>query len=254
MAEFLTSIGFLLQTWAQTQHENTAHSASANIFVEPISLEVNITKEEEKQKKTCEIQVFRDFYGKEKNIITSATKKLPCELLQGLQNIAIYTNHKRPRAMSSATKLYMRDDFFELPESEKVLVHELAHIMDLSGLRSKKYKSASNFIDGNATIFNDDASVEFYEISWINNKTWKKETTEKDFITGYAATDPFEDFAESVVMYVYNGNTFRALAKKFPSLQKKYDFLKKEIFQEKEFIGGSIPTNLEERKWDSTKI
>ena len=55
-------------------------------------------------------------------------------------------------------------------------------------------------------------------------------------------------------MYKKYGNTFRALAQHFPALQKKYDFIKTEVFHGKEFVGGDIPTNIYAREWDSTKI
>lgn len=74
------------------------------------------------------------------------------------------------------------------------------------------------------------------------------------FVSGYAATNQYEDFAESFTMYVFHNAAFRARASKQESLQKKYDFLHQKVFgdyfQNSAYEISPIPTKI----WDVTKV
>lgn len=253
MQEFLTGILIALESLSLGAAGHPT-SLSADIIHEPVVIEVRVKEEEKKERKElCGIEALKDFYGDSRDTFERAMENIPCELLLGLQKVSVFHNPERPRAMSSSRHLYIRNDLFDLPEAEKVLIHELAHIVDLSGIRSERYREKSAFVDGNAIIYADDKSVEFYEISWKGNTSWQPGITLDDFVTGYAATDPFEDFAESFLLYIKNGNLFREIAKQSPALQKKYDFLKEQVFSEKEFFtGDTLYANIQ--YWDATKL
>lgn len=77
-----------------------------------------------------------------------------------------------------------------------------------------------------------------------------------DFVSGYAGAeighlisigefDPksyprhLEDFAESFSLYVLQGKVFRDKAKDSPALQKKHDWLKKNVFRGWEYDTGN---------------
>jgi len=55
-----------------------------------------------------------------------------------------------------------------------------------------------------------------------------------EFLTAYASTDKEEDFAESFACYIIMPKEFLALAQVYPTLQKKYEFMKG-VFEGKEF-------------------
>lgn len=127
-----------------------------------------------------------------------------------------------------------------LSEMAKVLVHELGHMIDIYALKQKN--------------FTPDPSKSFYAISWTEPTVIKSGLTSTSFVSGYAATNQYEDFAESFAMYVFHNQTFKQRALKNNELQQKYNFLQNSIFRG--FFEGTtyekdpIPTKL----WDVTKI
>lgn len=240
---------------------NKESHASADYTIQKEEVETAITylqkvhqKQELVTNELCGLEAFSDFFGESKDVIIAALSDIPCELVQGLRNVVIYDDPQKPRALASASSIHLRYDTLSLPEAENVLIHELGHVVDLGGINSTEFSLPSGFTDGNATIYQDDPSVRFYEISWKNNTTWKSDIARKDFVTGYAGTDPFEDFSESFLFYIQHGNAFRAMAKENATLQQKYDFIQTEVFDGKEFFTGVVPFELEKREWDATKI
>jgi Putative zinc-binding metallo-peptidase len=126
-------------------------------------------------------------------------------------------------------------------ESLRVFVHELWHIIDIHYF--------------NENVFWNDQSDSFYTISWKDHQTKKPGQSYENFVSGYAMTNKYEDFAESFSEYVFANEYFRATAQNNPILQKKYDFFKKYLFQDEEFIGTDFEVT--ERKsyiWDTTKM
>lgn len=203
---------------------------------------------------TCGISELFAFAPEEIAIIVFAVEAIPCELLSGLEAIVIFDDLTKSRALAGAHALHLRSDFFSLPEAKNVLIHELGHIADLSGLKSATYDETSSFYDGNIPVYADDPSLLFYTISWKNTFHRHANARREDFVSGYAFTNPFEDFAESFLFYIAHANTFRAYAEKNPVLAAKYDFFKTYVFDGVEFNTGEVPTDLYARNWDATKM
>jgi hypothetical protein len=202
----------------------------------------------------CGLEAIHKLKNEQRMMIDAALRDIPCDLVQGLRHTKIYDNSDKSRAYAGATQMHFREDLFDLPEARQVIIHEFAHVVDLSGLLPTNYDQVSVYKDGSVPIFTSDPSYDFYRISWATNKRHLKGTTEMDFVTGYAETDPFEDFAESFVFYIEHGNAFREMKKTSTQLQRKYDFLKTEVFGGTEFLTGEKPENLFAREWDSTLI
>ena len=74
------------------------------------------------------------------------------------------------------------------------------------------------------------------------------------FVSGYAATNQYEDFAESFTMYIFHNAAFRARASKQIYLQKKYDFLNQKVFGEyfknTAYEISPVPAKI----WDETQV
>ena len=103
-----------------------------------------------------------------------------------------------------------------LSEMSKVLVHELGHMVDIYYLRSRGTQS--------------DPSKIFYTISWTEPTVLRSGITSNSFVSGYALTNQYEDFAETFAMYVFHNTTLADRAQKSPALQQKYDFLRDVVF------------------------
>jgi hypothetical protein len=187
-----------------------------------------------------------------KALVEKTLKALPADLTKSLDNLHINFSTNSSRGLSNSHFIELRCANISEDEMVSVFVHELGHITDLGYLRGKT-SHASGFIDGSYSIPKDDPSVSFYTLSWLNAKKTKTTATRADFISGYAMSDPFEDFAESFDFYVLHGTDFRALTTESTTLQAKYNFLRDEIFAGKEFDSKKV-TQAKQRVWDSTLL
>jgi len=108
----------------------------------------------------------------------------------------------------------------------EVLTHEIGHIIDLWIIEWDSW-----FKDWTYTEFwkksfaKNDKSLEFYKLSWNSEKIKNPYSYAKDFVSGYALTDPFEDFAETFNMYVNHNAVFIKMTKESNILKKKYNFI-----------------------------
>lgn len=137
----------------------------------------------------------------------------------------------------------MAGDIQDDGEFMKVLSHELAHYIDI--------------ITYTKTQTTPDISTKFYTISWKNSSEKYRESKLSDFVSGYAITNQYEDFAESFVFYMFHNATFKEKAKKNEVLQKKYDFFRTYIFKKGEFVNKEYavePKTIDGYLWDTTKV
>lgn len=123
----------------------------------------------------------------------------------------------------------------------KLFTHELGHFIDIYVLR--------------ATNTTADPSESFYAISWKSANVKKPANFISDFISGYAAINQYEDFAEAFVWYIFHNENFHERAMKNDAIRQKYLFFADFVFVHGEFQGtdfslGQIPNYF----WDSTKI
>lgn len=122
-----------------------------------------------------------------------------------------------------------------------VFIHELWHYFDVIYLEKK-------------VLF--DLSDRFYDISWNWVNILREWSLKNDFVSGYAMTNKYEDFAESFIYYVFFNNDFRQKASLNTILQQKYDFFWKYIFRNDEFKKTNFRTQelSEDFYRDITKI
>lgn len=140
-----------------------------------------------------------------------------------------------------------------------VLTHELWHIIDLWIINWVDDKKSNTYTEFGKPAFNiDDLSIQYYELNRLSEKTRKNNASFKDFVSWYAMSDPFEDFAESVNMYINHHELFKKMAKTNYVLSKKFEFMNKIFWQNHIFNGSEKLHKLDEdptrRPWDSTKI
>lgn len=187
-----------------------------------------------------------------KAVIERTLEVLPSNLTASLNEMTLYFNRHEPRGMANSHTLEIRCGGLTDREVAAVLVHELGHITDLGAFRGTSGE-ASPYRDGTIPVLTDDPSADFYALSWRDEKTQRFDAIQKDFVSGYAMSDPFEDFAESFITYVLHGDDFRMIAKESNVLQKKYDFLKNTVFEGREFTGGKKMV-AGKRVWDVTLV
>jgi hypothetical protein len=189
------------------------------------------------------------------SLVYRTLKSLPVETTSQLKNLTLYFSDEGRRGLGGGSTIILRCQNVTDEELVSVLVHEMGHITDTGVLVGSDSSVASSYMDGSNIVKSDDPSVEFYNISFTNESTKKQDAADWDFVSGYAMTDPFEDFAESYNYYILHGTEFRKLAKYNDSLRQKYDFLKNMVFKGHEFENGSDgKADIFTRKYDVTVL
>lgn len=140
-------------------------------------------------------------------------------------NLVLDNERQEPRGQVMGNKLILSTAIPSDSEQIKVFVHELGHIVDIFYLRKGFFADPSDI---------------FYNISWESFNTKKKGQKIGDFVSGYALSNKYEDFAESFAFYVFHNEDFFARAKKDPILQQKYDFFRSYVFAKDAFVGTSF--------------
>jgi hypothetical protein len=139
-------------------------------------------------------------------------------------------------------------------ELKAVFTHEMGHIVDLGMLKSNSYTKTLFWTSG-TQVFANDPSLDFYHLSWVDYKTKSPLAVRSDFVSGYAMTSPFEDFAESYLFYRLHGEKFRQVATYSQVLAAKYEFLKKSVFNGEEFQTKKAEQGfLHNLIWDATLV
>lgn len=111
----------------------------------------------------------------------------------------------------------------EMEEDEliAIFIHELSHYIDLYFLERIDWADISN---------------EFYDLSWYSTIVMNSWLEWKDFVSGYAMTNKYEDFAESLTYYVFHNDDFVVKTQDSKVLEKKYDFIHNAIFWDDSFV------------------
>ncbi len=136
-----------------------------------------------------------------------------------------------------------------------LLTHECGHVVDIGSLTGNPRTGETDFYDGTEPIFADDPSVSFYSISWQTAVKKKARATGSDFVSGYAMSDIFEDFAEHFAYYALHNEDFLRLAQKNKVLMQKYQWMKNNVFKGTPVIAsGQYERTAATPPWDVTKL
>ncbi|MFC1599781.1 hypothetical protein ACFL3T_02010 [Patescibacteria group bacterium] len=189
-----------------------------------------------------------------KSLVFQTLTSLPEEHREYLQHLTLYFAEGR-RGLGGGSTIILRCSNIDDMALSSVLVHEMGHVVDTGLKTGNSWTGKSEFMDGSVPIYNDDPSLRFYRISWLDEKTIKPEAERQDFVTGYGMTDPYEDFAESYNYYLLHGKQFKEMAKYDKELRRKYLYLKYFIFSGQEFDNdqSELP-NFIMRRYDSTVL
>jgi hypothetical protein len=182
------------------------------------------------------------YHEARKSLIEKVLRADAMEFGYSALRIVLDAAQKEPRGKMQGHLITLSATVVKESEFLKLLVHEVAHYIDI-------YSLSSILWDG------IDPSGAFYSVSWSDKTTKKPGQTLSDFISGYAATNQFEDFAETFTFYVFHNEEFADRALRSDALRQKYVFLSKVVFPNGEFEGtdfgiGKVPSYL----WDTTKL
>lgn len=187
-----------------------------------------------------------------KSILYKALEKLPTAHQDAIKYLILKEEADPTRGLGGQNTMILHTG--KLPDAEllSVFLHEMGHIVDTGLFRGTREGNTTVFNDGQNPVFDNDPSISFYEISWLSGSEKRPGTSSLDFVSGYARSDPFEDFAESYVMYVVHGRQFRSMLANSEQLRKKYTFLKNIVFGMKEYETGNELSDTTKRDYDAT--
>lgn len=122
-----------------------------------------------------------------------------------------------------------------------VLIHEFAHYVDIYSLPKSAF---------------GDESQKFYDIAWESVNHVKAGLDASDFVSGYAMTNQYEDFAETYLYYVLHNKEFLKKAEESDILAKKFTYFQTYIFPRNLFYKEDFSEDhtFKEYYWDITKL
>ncbi len=187
-------------------------------------------------------------------IADNTLRSLPPQCRDNLRTFYVnYDVNPKNRGLGGADTIIIVGN---VPDAEfrALLVHECGHVADLGGFRGTPSSGTTEFMDGNEPIYGNDPSVAFYRISWDNASTRKQGASKADFVSGYAMSDPFEDFAESFAYYVLQKKDFARLAKKNKAIAAKYAWFEKHLSGVMTTVAMGKNVRGAKEPWDVTKL
>lgn len=189
-----------------------------------------------------------------RSIVYQALMKLPKAHRNQLKELTLFYTKDGRRGLSGNGAMVLRCLNVSDAELVSVLTHEIGHLVDATHLVGFDETSMSGFYDFGTPVLDDDASALFYKIAWDSETEMKDFASEVDFVSLYAMTDPFEDFAETYTYFRLHGAEFRKLIQTSDFLKKKYDFMKWYVFSGREFGGDENREDIDiwERNYDVT--
>ena len=189
--------------------------------------------------------------------VLKTLKSLPKEHVSNLKTLILTFDTAARRGLGGGDKIILRCTNVTDTELSQVLIHEMGHIVDSSYLTGNSSSYDLDFKDGQSNISSNDPSLDFYKISFTSESELISEYNETDFVSGYASSDPFEDFAETYNFYVSHPDLFLNFAKSNLLIQQKYNFMRDNVFSGKEFTKNNRTFNTstaEIRDYDSTLL
>jgi hypothetical protein len=166
-----------------------------------------------------------------------------------LKNFYVRYDHPQERGLGGGGTIIITGNVSD-DEFRALLIHECGHVIDTGAMNGTEQAGLSSFVDGKDPVYIDDPSVSFYAISWLNATQRKATSSDNDFVSGYAAWNPFEDFAETFAYYVLQRDAFSVRAHTNAALNAKYVWMQAHISPTIVAAGQSDAS----RQWDVTKL
>lgn len=180
---------------------------------------------------------------------------LPTLHTAALKKLEVRKDTHVSRGLANSQMMILNTDSISSEDELKaVFTHEMGHIVDL-GMLTSNSNIKTVFWSPGTQVFANDPSLDFYHLSWKDDKTKSNLALRSDFVSGYAMSSPFEDFAESYLFYRLHGEKFRQITHYSKVLAAKYDFMKTKVFNGEEFQTRKAENGfLHNLIWDATLV
>ncbi len=193
----------------------------------------------------------QDIEPRHRQIANDLLESIDSGCKNALLNFYVRYDNPNQRGLGGGSTIIVTGNT-EDDEFRALVIHECGHVIDTGFWQGTISSGTSAFVDGSTPVYNDDLSIDFYAISWTSstekNQGWKP----SDFVSGYAVSDPFEDFAETFAYFSLQRDAFEKRAETNSVIRQKLEFMKahvnsKKVAQGKSVWNGEVP-------WDITRL
>lgn len=187
-----------------------------------------------------------------RELADATLRALPSGCRDNLRNFFVQYKDVKNRGLGGKTTIIIAGN---VPDTEFVglLTHECAHVIH-SNLMGTSAGKKTTFVDGKDVFMSDSPIVGFFGISWNEENVLRAGATDNDFVSGYADSDAFEDFAETFAMYILHRDAFEVRAKTNPSIAAKLTWMKQNLPTSDDLLGNSTYKWEKNVPWDVTKL
>lgn len=187
-----------------------------------------------------------------KELATRVFAALPPSCADHIRTFSIMYKDAKYRGLGGKSTIIV-DGTAPDEEFAALLTHECGHVIS-GNLQGTPAAGESDFRDGKDSFYRDGSVVGFFSISWENERTMKKGTKDADFVSGYASSDIFEDFAETFAAYVLQRPYLRQRAKTNAAIAQKLAWMEQNIPLSEQALGTSTYAGGKSIPWDVTKL
>lgn len=187
-----------------------------------------------------------------KELATAVFMALPAGCRDNIRTFSILYKDAKYRGLGGKTTIII-DGSVNDTEFIALLAHECGHVIS-GNLTGNASAGNSAFWDGKNAFATDAPVLSFFTASWENERTLKKGTTNEDFISGYAKTDIFEDFAETFAAYVLQRPYLKKRAETNTAIAQKLTWMEQNLPMSEEAIGKTTYAGTSKVPWDVTKL
>lgn len=195
----------------------------------------------------------QDIKPHHRTLANAVLRALPSNCRRHLRNFYVKYADITQRGLGGKTTIII-DGTAPDTEFAGLLVHECGHVTH-GNLHGTPASGESTFRDGRNAIYNDAPVSSFFAISWMTESVLRRDADKKtDFVSGYAQSDAFEDFAETFAMYILHRPALRERADTSPAIAAKLAWMETYLPTAENPLGESLYTWNRQVPWDVTRL
>lgn len=193
-----------------------------------------------------------DIKARHQELANNVLRALPPHCRTFLKNFYVQYVDVKQRGLGGKTTIIIDGT---APDSEfaGLLIHECGHVTH-ANLQGSSTSGESAFRDGKDIFYNDSPVAAFFAISWSTESVLQKGTKKTDFVSGYAQSDAFEDFAETFAMYILHRPVLKERAKTNKIIAAKLSWMETYLPLNENVLGESTYKWNKTVPWDITKL
>ncbi len=196
--------------------------------------------------------VQADITPHHQQLADAVLRALPSGCRNHLRNFYVQYSNIKNRGLGGKTTIILAGNVTD-EEFVALLTHECGHVIH-SNMEGNESSGLSAFADGSAPFYTDSPATSFFAISWTKENILATKSKKADFVSGYAQSNAFEDFAETFAMYILHRSALEERARTNTALAAKLEWMNTNLPTGGNILGTSRYTWDNVVPWDVTKL